>query len=119
MTTLMSYSQEIAPQIRELIDAKDVLKSVLEEDLEIIKAQEAVKDAQQSLKDMIEDRHSTLVREIKDLETDIKLAVKAAAKGTDYSPTELKAFFVARAKASVDKVVQKGELFTQLESELS
>lgn len=119
MTTLIEYNQEIAPKIRELLEAKEVLKEQLALDTEVVRVQDEIKAEQQVLKDMIEDRHPNVVREIKDLETDIKLALKAMAKGSDYKPAELKAFMMARAKESVAKVVDKGALFEQLDSELA
>lgn len=119
MTTLIEYSREISPKIRELLEAKEVLKEQLEIDTEVVRIQNEIKESQQQLKGLIEDRHPNVVREIKALETDIKLALKAAAKGSDYKPAELKGYFVARAKESVEKVVSKGELFVQLESELA
>lgn len=117
--TLMSYNQEIVPKFIALNTAKQILKEGIADDTTVQKIQQEIKDLQESVKAYIEDKESELVREIKDLETDIKLAVAAAAKGTPYKNAELKAFFAARAKQSVEKVVGRGELFSELEKEIS
>jgi negative regulator of replication initiation len=119
MTTLVQYSQEIAPKVRKLLELKDTLKEGVKDDAKVIELKEEIADINAQIKQHIEDNESQLVREIKDLETDIKLAIKAAAKGTDYKPAELKGFFEARAKEKVADVVDKGALFEQLESELA
>lgn len=117
--TLLSYAQEIGPKMRKLIELNDALKEWKAEDEQVQEYMREIKDVQEALKGHIEDKESNLLREISDLNVDIKLAVKAAAKGTQYKPAELKAYFAARAKESVGKVVEKGELFQQLDSELA
>lgn len=118
MTTLIEYNKEIQPKIRKLLELNEALKEWKAEDEEVQRILEDIKESQAILKSYVEDKESSLIREINDLTTDIKLAVKAAAKGTNYKPAELKAFFTARAKESVEKVVSKGELFAQLDLEL-
>lgn len=119
MTTLIEYSREIGPKIRKLMELNEALKEWKSEDEYVQELLQEIKNLQENLKSHIEDKEANLVREINDLNTDIKLAVKAAAKNTQYKPAELKAYFVARAKESVAKVVDKGELFAQLEIEIA
>lgn len=121
-TTLIQYSREIAPMIRDLNDAKEVLKEFVETDAQAIKMKEAIKEAQEELAKYLEDheRASNMLRDVKDLTKDIGLAVKAAAKGSAYKPAELKTYFMARAKENgVEKVKEKAELFNDLEIELN
>lgn len=119
MTTLIEYSREIGPKIRKLLELNEALKEWKAEDKTVQGYLEDIKEARASLKSYVEDTESGLIREINDLNTDIKLAIKAAAKGTNYKPAELKSFMVARAKESVEKVVGKGELFAELDKELA
>lgn len=117
--TLLSYNQEVIPKFLELADNKALLKEFMDADSHIQEILQEIKDLQQNIKDHCEDKKPSLVREIKDITTDIGLAVKAAAKGTDYKPQELKTFFAARAAEKVEVVVSKGELFVSLTKEIS
>ncbi|MGZ8888071.1 MAG: hypothetical protein ACXW1D_00780 [Halobacteriota archaeon] len=117
--TLVEYSREIAPKIRTMLRKKEILNEWKKEDATVQEQQEEIKDLQEALKSYIEETESDIVREIESLETDIKLAVKAAAKGTEYKAAELKAFFMARAKEKVEDVVEKGAKFAKLEQELA
>lgn len=117
--TLLSYNQQIVPLIMSLNTKKQILKEGLADNEDVKNAVAEIKGLQEELKELIEIKESELVGEIKALETDIKLAVQAAARGTAYKPAELKAFFAARAAEKVDVVVSKGELFSELEKEIS
>ena len=119
MTTLTSYNQEIQPKLRKLFELQDALKEWAAEDQQVNVFKSMIADIQKEMKQYIEDKESNLVREINDLNTDVKLAVKAAAKGTAYKPAELMAYMKARAKESVEKVVGKGELFAELDKEFA
>lgn len=119
MTTLITYSQEIGPMLRKQFELQDALKEWKAVDAEAQRLQNDIKDAQEALKKYVEDTEGNLVKEITDLALDVKLALNGAAKGTNYKPAELKAFFTARARESVAKVVDKGELFAQLDAELA
>lgn len=118
MTTLQEYNREIQPKLRKLLELNDALKEWKAEDEEVQRMLDDIKESQAILKSYVEDKESNLIREINDLNTDIKLAVKAAAKGTQFKPAELKSYFVARAKESVGKVIDKGDMFAQLDKEL-
>lgn len=118
-TTLLSYNQEIVPLFTQLAESKALLKEKVDVDTVVQDFQAQIKEMQEAIKEHLEDKYSEIVREIKDLETDIKLAVKGAARGTNFKAAELKSFFQARAKQSVEKVVGRGELFSQLEKEIS
>lgn len=117
--TLLSYNQEIIPKFLALATAKEILKDRMDTDDVIQKALADIKILQEEIKHRLEDTEPELVREISDLNTDIGLACKSAAKGSPYKAAELKAFFAARAKQSVEKVVTKGETFAELEKEIS
>ena len=117
---LFSYNQELQPMIRELLQTKELMKDFIDSDEQCQEHVGFVKDAQEVLKSIIEEseRGAELLEKIKDLENDIKLATKAAVKGTQYKAADFKNYSVARAKQSVQKVKDKGELFGQLDSEL-
>lgn len=117
--TLLSYNQEIIPKFLALATAKEILKDRMDGDQIVQDYLQDIKALQEDIKVYLEDKEPELVREIKDLNTDIGLACKAAAKGTTYKPAELKAFFAARAKQSVSKVIDKGDLFCELDKELA
>ena len=118
-TTLIEYSREIGPKIRKLIKLNETLKEWKAEDAGVQQFLDDIKGLQERLKEYLAEKEEDLLEEIDALNLDIKLAVKAAAKNTQYKPAELKAYFVARAKESVSKVVDKGELFAQLEIEIA
>lgn len=118
MTTLQSYNQEIQPQIRKLIEKQEALKEWAAENSEVLKYKTEIKELQEKMKAFIEDTETELIREIKDLSVDIKLAIKAASKGSAYKPAELKAYMFARAKAKVEDALDKAELYQALNEEL-
>lgn len=114
---LMAYSQEIAPMIRMLIKKKELLKDFKESDDKAIELTEAIKETQAEFKKYVEESEDGMMYldEIKDIETEIKTAVKAAGKASNYKPKDLKAFFLARAKEdAVVKVIAKGDIFEDL-----
>lgn len=121
-TTLMAYSQEIAPLIRQAAELKADLKDFKESDEQAIKLAEVIKQAQDDLKQYLEDNQKSadIIEAIKDVEKDIKLAVQAAAKNSAYKASELKSYFIARSRDDgVEKVVCKGTLFEDLTKELA
>lgn len=118
-TTLIEYSREILPKLRELDVKKTILKDWKSTDKECLAFAEEIKEVQERLKKHIEDSEAELLREIKDIEMDVKLAVKAASKAVvTYSAAELKKYFVDRSKDKVEDVVQKGVMYGELDSML-
>ena len=115
---LKSYNKEVIPMFLGLAESKEVMKEFMAADTVVQEYLESIKIQQQMIKDYVEDKNPDLVREIKAYQTDIALACKAAAKGGNHKPAELKAFWAARASEKVSKVVEKGETFQQLESEI-
>lgn len=115
---LSEYAKEVLPKYRSLATKKQILKEWAADDVEITKFKEAIKEIQEQMKAYIEDKESQLVREIKDLTTDIGLACKAAAKGSEYELKDLKAYFKMRSEERVEEVVQKGVIFQALEQEM-
>jgi len=115
---LSEYAKEILPQYRSLSTKKQILKEWAADDVEITKFKEAIKEIQEQMKAYIEEKESQLVREIKDLTTDIGLACKAAAKSSEYELKDLKAYFKMRSEERVEEVVQKGVTFAKLDEEL-
>jgi hypothetical protein len=114
---LMGYSQEIAPMIRNLIKKKLILKDFKDSDERALELAELVKEAQAELKKYIEESEDgmEIIGDIKSIEREIKEAVQAAGKASNYKPKDLKAFFVARAKDdAVVKAIEKGTIFTDL-----
>jgi len=117
--SLITYSREVVPMFIALGTKKQILKEFMDEDEHVQETLAEIKALQESVKAYVEEKEPELTREVKALNTDIGLAVKAAARGTNYKAQELKAFFAARAKESVEKVVTKGEIFAELDKELS
>lgn len=117
--TLISYSREVVPMFIALNTAKQILKEGLADDKTVQDKLAEIKVLQEEIKDYVAGKEEELLREIKDLETDIKLACKGAARGTAFKAADLKGFFQARAKQSVEKVVDKGQLFEELDKELA
>ena len=115
---LKSYNKEVVPLFLALAESKEVMKEFMAADSIVQGYLEDIKVIQQQIKDRVEEAKPDLVREIKAYQTDIQLACKAAAKGSEHKPAELKAFWAARASEKVSKVVEKGETFQQLESEI-
>lgn len=115
---LQAYNQEIQPKIRQLIKKQDILKEWANDDQKIAEYKEQIKELNDNIKKYIEETESELYREINDLKTDIKLAVKGAAKASGYKPAELNAYFVSRAKDKVEDVIEKGNIFESLNSAL-
>ena len=115
---LSEYAKEVLPKYRELATKKQILKEWAADDQTIAEFKEQIKEMNENIKSHIEDKESQLVREIKDLNTDISLACKAAAKGSEYELKDLKAYFKMRAEERVEEVVQKGMTFAKLDVEL-
>ncbi len=120
---LVEYAREIQPRIREIEDKKQELKDYKEGNEEVVNMQQAVKDAQQALALHLEkdDTIRELTAEIKDLSKELTQALKAASKGVNkkYKPKEFKAFFTAKVKEKVQPTVEKGQLFSEIESKLA
>ena len=115
---LSEYAKELLPKYRSLATKKLILKEWAADDQQIAKFKEEIKGIQEQMKTYIEDTESQLVREIKDLNTDIGLGCKAAAKGSEYELKDLKAYFKMRSEERVEEVVQKGKVFAALDVEL-
>jgi hypothetical protein len=114
---LIEYSREIVPMLKELIRQKDLLKDFKESDDVACELAVEVKEAKDKLDSYIENDEiaKSFIERIKEIELDIKVAVKGAARVCDFKPVELKAFFLARVKETVDKTVDKGIAFATLE----
>ena len=117
-TKIAVYAQEVLPKFRELAAKKEALKEWAKEDATILEFKAQIKEMNENIKAHIEDVESTLVREIKALNTDISEACKACAQGTQYEAKEIKAYFQSRAAAKVQDVLEKAVLFTELSEEL-
>lgn len=115
---LSEYARELLPKFRQLATKKEILKEWAADDQQVSKFKEEIKAIQEQMKAYIEDTESQLVREIKDLTTDIGLGCKAAAKGSEYELKDLKAYFKMRSEERVEEVVQKGMTFAKLDVEL-
>lgn len=118
-TTLIEYSRNIAPIVRNLAKQKELLADFKASDAKYIELTEEVKELQDAMKAYLEgtDDGKEILDEIKDISNDLKQAVAAAAQGSVYKAAELKQFFITRAKdEGVEKVVTKGELFDELDN---
>ena len=120
--TLVEYTKEIMPLFTQLQYQKNLLKDFKESDEKAVKLAAAIKEAQEELKAYLEnnDDSKAVLDKIKEIDIDIKEAVKAAVKyAGDVKPAELKAYYIARSKEDgVVKVVKKGNVFEGLEEQL-
>ncbi len=117
--SLQEYNQEIQPNLRAIFKKQEIIKEWAADDEQVQEYKREIKVLQEALKGYIEETEAELTREINDLKTDVKLAVKAAAKASGYKPAELNAYFVARAKEKVEDAFAKAELFTKLDGEIA
>jgi predicted nucleotidyltransferase len=117
--TLQSYAQEVLPSLRALDTKSQVLKEWEADQTFLTQKKAEIKAIQEEMKAYVENKEPDLVREIKDLKTDIGLAVKAMVKGTDYKSAQMKQYLSSRAKDKVDDVLAKAELFEELEEVLN
>jgi len=117
--TLQTYAQEVLPSLRTLDTKSQILKEWEADQVFLTQKKAEIKAIQEEMKAFTEDKEPELVREIKDLKTDIGLAVKAMVKGTDYKPAQMKQYLSSRAKDKVEDVLEKAELFSELEEVLN
>lgn len=117
--TLQTYAQEVLPSLRSLDTKTQILKEWAADDVFLNQKKAEIKAIQEEMKLYTEDKEAELVREIKDLKTDIGLAVKAMVKGTEYKAAQMKQYLSARAKDKIEPVLEKAELFEQLEEVLN
>lgn len=127
---LVEYSREIGPRVREIETKKQIIKDFKETDETAIALAEAVKVAQEALKAHVEKENFDILDEIKQLDKELKEAIKGAARATKdtdrpFTAGELKPYFVARNKTveqgkekPVDKVINKGDTFETLEQKI-
>lgn len=125
---LVEYNREIGPMIRTIEKKKQIIKDFKETDEKAVAMIENVKVSQAELKAYVEAENADVIKEIKELETELKEAVKAAARSTKdtaqpFTAGDLKPYFSARAKPvdmgkpkPVKKVIDKGETFVKLET---
>ena len=128
--TLIEYSREIGPRVRDIINKKQILADFKTTDQTALELSEKVKEVQADLKAYVEKEQAELRDEIKQLEKELKEAYQACARATKdtdrpYTVAELKAYFTARNKPfemgttpPVKKVIEKGETFEELEEKL-
>lgn len=119
---LQAYNQEIQPLLRTVNEFKEALKTFKETDGGAVKHLEDIKDAKEQLKLYLEGNVTSkdILDNIKEHTKEFGLAVKAAAKGSAYKVNQLKPYFVARSKDdAVEKAVDKGQLFDELNKELA
>jgi hypothetical protein len=116
--TLLEYSREIGPMIRDLLKKKEVLKEFVTENETVDEYKAQVKEVQDEMKKYLADHpdYKDLYEGIAELENDIKQAIKGAERATDkkFPAALLKNYFTARAKETVEKTVEKGTQFTKL-----
>lgn len=116
--TLQEYAREVLPNFRALNTKTQILNEWKADDAFLNQKKVEIKAIQEEMAKYVEDTESQLVREIKDLKTDIGLAVKAMVKGTDYKAAQVKQYLATRAKDKVDDVLEKANLYSELEEVL-
>jgi hypothetical protein len=127
---LIEYSREIGPRIRDIEKKKQIIKDFKETDEHAQELKQEISNLQEQLKAYVEEQNKDVIDEIKTMESELKSAIKGAARSTKDSPRpykagELKPYFVARNKpvpqgkpTPVKKVIVKGDTFEELEAEL-
>ncbi len=115
---LSEYAKEVLPKFRLLATKKQIVKEWAADDDQINEYKSQIKEMRELIKERVKDVESELSREISDLTTDISLACKAAAKGSEYEAKDLKAYFKMRSEDRVDEVIAKGVTFDALNEEI-
>ena len=120
MTTIKTASQELKSLVTRIGKVDELLKDIRESDEGALKLSEAVKYAQEELKIYLAAHldYFTLTNEKNELVKELKQGCKAATKNTAFKPAMLVAFLKAAAKEeSVEKTIDKGQLFNSLKSQ--
>lgn len=119
-TKLQEYQSEVLPMMRALDYQKELIADFKASDEKAVAMAEAVKQAQRELKDYLETEEYSveLHTKKKELENDIKQAITAAAAGEKYKPAELKTYWAAKVKETVDISIGRGVMFKDLEEAL-
>lgn len=117
---LVEYSREVVPMIKAIKEKKDAMKELVEGDEQAQDIVQAIKDLQGDLENYLLSikGYEASSAALKELERDLGLAIKGAARGTSHKVPELKAYFTARAAEATQKVIEKGELFVSLDNEI-
>lgn len=120
MTTIKVAANELKSLVSRIAKVDELLKDIKESDAGAIKLAEAVKYAQEELKIYLAAHLDffTLTNEKNELVKELKQGCKAATKNTGFKPTVLVAFLKAQNKEeSVDKTIDKGQLFNALKNQ--
>ena len=124
---LVEYSREIGPLVRQIETKKQIIKDFKETDELSVELAQEIKGIQANLKAHVETENADILKELKELEAELKQACQAAARSTKdtdrpFTVGELKPYFVARNKpvemgkpTPVKKVITKGDTFEELE----
>ena len=115
---LQAYNQNIQPLITAIAHQAELLKDFKDSNEEAQDLIKAVKDAQEALKAFLEDHEdsSEIMENKKALETELKEAISAAAKDSNYKAVDLAKYFKTRNKKKTKNVIMAGVMFDELDN---
>ena len=115
---LQAYNQNIQPLITAIAHQAELLKDFKDSNEEAQDLIKVVKDAQEALKAFLEDcpDSAEIIDKKSELETELKEAISAAAKDSDYKAVDLAKYFKTRNKKKTKQVIMAGEMFDALDN---
>jgi hypothetical protein len=117
---IKQYNQEIQTLLRTSALKADIIKDFKATDQGYLDLMTAVKEAQDAAKAYLEkyENAGEVIQEKKAIDKEIKLAIEAAAKGSEYEEKDklkvLTAYFKARASEKVTEKIVLGDEFEVL-----
>ena len=121
MNKIKTYNPEIMTKLRESAIKADVIKDFKATNEGYLELMEKVKEAQTAAKEYLEkfENAGEVTQEKKELDKEIKLAIQAAAEGTEYEEKDmfkvLTSYFKDRAKDKVKEKIDLGNEFCVLD----
>ena len=116
--TLLEINKSVQPILRDIAYQNELLKSFKETDEECVELQQKIKTIQEQLKARLSEAEESkdIKEKIAELEGDLKSYLDVAVQHfPDFDKKDLKAYFVARSKEKVADVINKGEVFENLD----
>lgn len=119
-TQIKTAATELKSLVSQIAKKDELLKDFRESDEKAQKLANLVKEAQEELKAYLASDldYFTITNEKNELIKELKAGAKNAVKGTGFKAPQFVAFLKAKEKeAGIEKVVEKGSLFSSLKSQ--
>ena len=121
MNKIKTYNSEIMTKLRESAIKAELIADFKKTNEGYLELMEKVKEAQAAAKEYLEkfENAGEVIQEKKELDKEIKLAIQAAAEGTEYEEKDmfkvLTSYFKDRAKDKVKEKIDLGKEFFVLD----